>query len=95
MTMPYVAYSPAVERFIGDAYRLGFVITFHWASWLPEAERLQLEGGSLEKASLLNLAKLLTVHIRQDRFVEGHLPRLSNRVGSRQRMRSMDTGAPG
>jgi hypothetical protein len=32
--------------------------------------------GALETANLLTLRKLLTVHVRKDRFVEGHLARM-------------------
>lgn len=73
ITMPWIEYSRPVMAFIKDAYQLGFVIEFNWPDWQATAEALQLSPEAMSSASLSDLAKLLTVHLRKDRFVEGHL----------------------
>jgi hypothetical protein len=46
---------------------------FDWPSWQEEAERYVVDPQALATADLLTLRKLLTTHVRKDRFVEGHL----------------------
>jgi hypothetical protein len=70
--MPWVDYSVAVRSFLADAGRLGFIVVFDWPGWVT-TERIQPSPKELARASLLDLAKLLTLHIRRDRFVEGYL----------------------
>jgi hypothetical protein len=76
LTMPWVRYSDLVTRFTRAAYDFGWIRTdVNWVEWkeTPEAIRLRDEPGAIEEASEDQLAKLLTVVIRQDRFVEGEL----------------------
>jgi ADP-ribosyl-[dinitrogen reductase] hydrolase len=70
---PYFWFSPGVDEFIGELYKQGMIIPFDWMSWREEAERYQKDAKTLETADLLTLRKLLTVHVRADRFSEGHL----------------------
>jgi|GEM_PF-924697 len=69
----YFAYSPEVLEFQSALYRHNIIIVFDWTIWDDEAKRYQAEPKALETADLLTLRKLLTAHIRADRFVEGHL----------------------
>ena len=71
--MPWVEYSKPVMSFVQDAYRLGFVIDFNWPDWQETAFGLQQSAAAMRRANLVDLAKLLTVHLRKDRFVTGHL----------------------
>jgi hypothetical protein len=73
IAMPWVEYSKPVMSFVQDAYRLGFVIDFNWPDWQETAVGLQQSPAAMRKANLVDLAKLLTVHLRKDRFVTGHL----------------------
>jgi len=73
ITMPWVDYAEPVRSFLADAGRLGFIVVFDWPAWVPTAERIQSSPEEMAGASLFELAKLLTLHIRRDRFVEGHL----------------------
>jgi len=70
---PYFAFSREVDEFIGALRKQGIIIPFDWTSWRKEAERYQTDPKALETADLLTLRKLLTVHVRAERFTEGHL----------------------
>ena len=64
------------ERFVEDCYAHGWVLErFDWATWAKtdEARSLRDQPGALASARERQLAQLLTVAIRQDRFVEGAL----------------------
>lgn len=76
ITMPYFVLSDQATSFVDAAYRLGRVLTdFNWPAWkeTPEAKRLRDDPAVLANATPEQLARLLTVCIRQDRFVEGAL----------------------
>ena len=68
--------APKVEEFFHMAYREGWVLPgFDWPNWAqtPEAIRLRDDPAALAVATAEQLAQLLTVCIRQDRFVDGAL----------------------
>ena len=68
--------SEAAEQFVETAYAGGWVISdFDWPSWqgTPEALDLSDDPEVLKQATPVQLAKLLTVLIRQERFVNGAL----------------------
>jgi len=70
---PHFAFSPEVEGFIQALYQQNIIIPFDWRSWSEKAKRYQSDPDALEASDLLTLRKLLTAHVRADRFVEGHL----------------------
>lgn len=75
-TMPYVTLSPVVEEFVQAAYDGGWVLCdFDWPKWKETEEAITLyrDPDALTRATPHQLAQLLTVFIRQDRFVEGAL----------------------
>jgi hypothetical protein len=53
-------------------YDAGIVFAFDWPSWARRARRY-LEPGGLERARLETCRKILTIVVRQDRFVDGAL----------------------
>ncbi len=73
--MPYYTFSPLASCFIKTCYEMDWVKAFEWAEWknTPEAAQLRDDPSVLEKATFEQLSRLLTVLIRQDRFVEGAL----------------------
>lgn len=76
IVLPYFVLSDQAASFVDAAYRLGWVLTdFDWPAWkeTPEAKRLRDDPAALANATPEQLARLLTVCIRQDRFVEGAL----------------------
>ena len=71
--LPHGDYSEKVSEFEKALYEEGFIISFDWAKWQNEAEKYCLEPKRLKTADLTTLQKLLTTHIRKERFCEGHL----------------------
>jgi hypothetical protein len=70
--MPFVTYEPAAARLLRALYSHKVVILgFDWTSWREEARRF-LDPAAVRAASLVEVRRLLTLHARQDRFVEGH-----------------------
>jgi hypothetical protein len=68
--------SDGAHSFVQHCYHDGWVLSdFDWPEWKngEEANEFRDGGAILEHASADVLAKLLTVAIRQDRFVEGNL----------------------
>lgn len=53
-------------------YKNRWIIDFDWPSWGDEARRYEHEE-ILATADLETIRKLLTGHVRNDRFCEGHL----------------------
>jgi hypothetical protein len=70
---PYYSMHREATEFIHALYDQQVVFSFDWSSWQREAERFVSDPEALETADLLTLRKLLTTHVRRDRFVEGHL----------------------
>ena len=74
-SLPFYTFSPVAHSFIETCYEMGWVRPFDWVEWKasPEAVGLRDDPSILEVATVEQLSKLLTVVIRQDRFVEGAL----------------------
>ncbi len=70
--MPFVVYAPEAERLI-RAFNDHHLIVFNFDSslWQDDAQRF-LDPEVVRTASLDDVRCLLTLHVRQDRFVEGH-----------------------
>lgn len=67
-------FSPEMDSFISVAYEMGWVLRrFRWVDWIgtDEAKGLRDRRDALSKASADQLAKLLTVVIRQERLCTG------------------------
>lgn len=74
--LPYATYSDIATDFISAAYEHGWVLRdFNWPEWAQstEAGSLRDDQTALARATPEQIARLLTVVIRQDRFVEGAL----------------------
>ena len=75
-TMPYAGYSDTVNALVQHAYYHGWILRdFNWSEWAQtqEARDLFNNAEALAKATPDQLAQLLTLFIRQDRFAEGTL----------------------
>ena len=71
--VPFYEFTETAAQFIQAAYDLGWVLTdFDWSSW-DDAHRYVGDPAAVEHASIADIERLLTAHIRQDRFCEGHL----------------------
>lgn len=74
--MPYCSLSTEALRFLDAAYQAGWVVPgFDWSEWAgtPEGEALLAGPQGLAQATPEQLARVLTVLIRLDRFSEGRL----------------------
>ena len=72
---PFYSFSDDALRFIDVCTGMKWVIPFDWVEWKESTEAVHLrdEPGALEAATLEQLQRLLTVLIRQERFVDGAL----------------------
>ena len=76
MILPYFSLSEVAWSFEQTAYDLGWVMRdFDWPTWkqTSEAQTLRDDSQALAQATPEQLARLLTVCIRQDRLCEGML----------------------
>ncbi len=69
---PYI-YTNKVDEFIKILYSEEFVTSFNWSAWQDEAAKIVEQPKLLESAELSTLQKLLTTHVRKERFCSGHL----------------------
>lgn len=70
---PFILLTAEVDEFIATLYEQNILVQFDWTSSIDQVERYQSDPDALGEADLLTLRKLLTAHVRADRFVEGHL----------------------
>lgn len=73
--MPSCMLSHEARAFVEAAFHWKWVISFAWSGWMdtPEARELNSDPDHISTASEEQLAKLLTTHIRSDRFSDGAL----------------------
>lgn len=70
--MPYVEHAPELRRLLEALGARHVTYVFDWPAWAGDARRLE-EPAALATASLDEVRRLLTLHVRADRFDEGHL----------------------
>lgn len=76
LTMPHYLFCKDADAFIKTCYECGWILTgFDWPSWqdTPEAINLRDNPDTITNATPDQIAKLLTVLIRQERFSDGTL----------------------
>jgi len=76
MTLGFYSLGDTASKFVGRAYELGWVHGgFDWPKWAqgPRAKALRDEPEVLATAPPDDLARLLTVVVRQERFGDGSL----------------------
>ena len=73
ITFPSFLLSGTAAAFVQAAYDKGWVRDFDWSKWkdTPEARQLRDDPAVLASATPEQLQCLLTVIIRQERYVEG------------------------
>ncbi len=71
--MGHLEYHPAVSQFMHACYENGMVLSFDWGAWSDEAHRYMKDPQLIRAASLKTCMKLLTTHLRAERFCDGHL----------------------
>jgi hypothetical protein len=61
------------QRFCNACYTHHFVQPFDWHAWSREHERLVFNGDAIEELCLADIGRLLTTHLRGDRYCDQHL----------------------
>jgi hypothetical protein len=74
--LPEEAFLKTVSRFMDACYKNGMVIRFDWENWEGEARGYMAEGTGIQQADLSQLRRLLTWHVRQNRYAKDHLARM-------------------
>ncbi len=72
-SLPHELNSPAVDRLHTALGRNGFIQPFDWQAWGDRVREFMDNPALLDSADLETLCRLLTAHVRADRFIEGHL----------------------
>lgn len=70
---PWADYSGEVLEFYRDLYLHHFIVDFDWPSWQHVAIGYYQNPELIKTADFHTLRRLFTLHIRKDRFCEGHL----------------------
>jgi hypothetical protein len=71
--MPIFEFSSPVEAFQQALYDNGWIEPFDWSEWQEVAATYIDSPKLLASADAQTIRKLLTTHVRRDRFCEGHL----------------------
>jgi len=69
----YFVESKSVSAFIKALYDHEWIVPFDWEPWWKEAQRFVESPETLSNADAGTIRILLTIHVRMDRFCEGHL----------------------
>jgi hypothetical protein len=69
---PYARMAPEVAGLVQALYGSGWVEPFDWSEFQDEAIGYFENPSRLETVDLETVRKLLTLHVRKDRFCEGH-----------------------
>jgi len=72
-------YHPTVRALMRSLRENRFVQPFDWPRWQSTAEKIFNEPHRLSKATLKTCVKLITLHVRKDRFVGGHFGEMVRR----------------
>ena len=68
-----LCYSKEVNDFVKDFYKSNLLYNFKWSEWQNEALKYFEKPELLKNVDIEIIRKLLTLHIRKERFCEGHL----------------------
>ena len=66
-------FSDEVSEFLSTLNTNKMIIKFDWPDWHDQAVKYEQEEDALNTASMDDVRKLLTYHVRKDRFSGGHL----------------------
>jgi hypothetical protein len=79
LVAPYCELSPWASEFVQAIEDAHWCVPFDWTSWQDQASRYVDDPNLLGTADAEVLTKLLTLHVRKDRFSEGHLADMAER----------------
>ncbi|MBC7644499.1 MAG: hypothetical protein H7123_05180 [Thermoleophilia bacterium] len=64
-------YHEDVDAFVAATYEHDIVVVFDWVDWRDQGHVLLETSGAMQRTTALDLCKLITLIIRQERFAEG------------------------
>ena len=67
------AFLKLTSRLMDACYKNGFVVRFDWENWEAEAMGFIKDPALLNDADITVLRRLLTWHVRQNRFTRSHV----------------------
>lgn len=70
--LPSHVWAPELQQLYEVFCSSGFIYPFDWGAWQDRAAVYIKYPHRLRRARLLTLRKLCTVHVRKERFCEGH-----------------------
>jgi len=73
VTMPMFSMSADARRFLEALYDNNWIVPFDWPKWQAKAARYCESPEKLKGAKVETLRRLLTLHVRKERFCEGHM----------------------
>ena len=73
VSMPWYELSADAEELVGGLHERGLVVKFDWPAWSETARSYVDDPELLAQASMDDCVRLLTTHVRKDRFCEEHL----------------------
>ncbi len=65
--------SDEARNFVEALYSNGWIANFDWPSWQDQAIQYVETPERIKSADIDTIRKLLTTHVRKDRFCDGHL----------------------
>jgi len=71
--LPDAGFMKVVSRFMDACYKNGFVVRFDWEGWEAEGTRYVGTPELLKEADIPCIRRLLTWHVRQNRFTRNHV----------------------
>lgn len=71
--LPYWDYDNSIIKFIKALYDNGWIVDFDWTEWQQEAKQYWSNPETIKEADIDTIQKLLTTHVRKDRFCDGHM----------------------
>lgn len=71
--LPDGEFMKTVSRFMDACYKNGFVVRFDWEGWEAEGTRAVNTPELVQAADIAYVRRLLTWHIRQNRFTRNHV----------------------
>ncbi len=71
--IPWFDFDEAVSEFQQALYDNGWIASsFKWPDWQESAQEFVASPAKIESADTRTIQKLLTTHVRKERFCEGH-----------------------
>jgi len=93
--LPFMlCYSEEVNEFVKDFYKSNLVYNFNWSEWQNEALNYFEKPELLKNVDIEIIRKLLTLHVRKERFCEGHLIDKIVKINNKKLLKVVESAKP-